>query len=202
MKKIILIIIIFTGVYSETIIDFSDKTMKNKYLKKSDFKYFEYNLSDCKMSDRSKTYSLKSNGYILEFNLNENNQPDGIWRRERTSDNDRYVTSEECYNDGKLIKKYEFIYFPLSKENKLIDGTIYYPKKDFTYNIEYINSEIKHIYFEVGDLDYFFSLNSKKKLRIIVASGVLLKHFDYKEMSLYDFYIDDINKLLELEISN
>ena len=200
MKRIILIyILIFTGIYSQKIVDFSDKTMKNKYLKKEDFKYFEYDLSDCKMSDKSKKYRLELNDYILEFNLNENNQPDGIWREEKRNTEDKFIFCEECYINGKLIKKYNYIYFPLSKENKLLNGIIYYSKKDFIYKVIYKNFKIERVYFKVGELDYMFFLDPQGKLEMMAARGLLTGYKDPIDIPLYETYKNEINKILEVE---
>ena len=200
MKRIILIyILIFTGIYSQKIVDFSDKTMKNKYLKKEDFKYFEYDLSDCKMSDKSKKYRLELNDYILEFNLNENNQPDGIWREEKRNTEDKFIFCEECYVNGKLVKKYNYIYFPLSKENKLLNGVIYYSKKDFIYKVIYKNFKIERVYFKVGELDYMFFLDPQGKLEMMAARGLLTGYKDPIDIPLYETYKNEINKILEVE---
>lgn len=201
MKRVILIlsILLFIEIYPKTIIDFSDKTMKNKYLNKSDFKYFEYNLLDCKISDKSKKYKLELNGYILEFNLDENNQPDGIWREKGTNGEEKYIFCEECYINGKLIKKYNYTYFPISKETKLSKGMIYYVEKNFIYNVIYKNLEIESIYFEKDELDYFFYLNTEKKLKVMIAPGILLKHYEFTDIPLHETYKREINKILDID---
>ena len=201
MKRTILILgmLIFTGMYSKRVFDLSDKTMKDKYLKKEDFKYFEYDLSDCKMSDKSKKYKLELNGYVLKFNLDENNQPDGIWREEKKDTENKFIFCEECYINGKLVKKYNYVYFPLLKENKLLNGVIYYAKKDFIYKVIYKSFEIESIYFKAGGLDYMFFLKSQGKLGIMAARGLLTGYNEPIEIPLYEMYKSEINKVLELE---
>ena len=185
--------------YSDRIDDFSDKAMKNKYLKKEDFKFFEYDLSDCEMSDKSKKYKLEIDDNILEFNLDENNQPDGVWKLEKKEATDKFILCKECYVNGKLIKKYNFAYYHISKENKLLNGVIYYAKKDFVYKVIYVDFGIESIYFKVGEFGYLFYLTPQKKIAMLAARGVLLKYKDPLEVSLYETYNDEINKILELE---
>ena len=204
MKKILLlmVILIFSNLYSKTSSSIEDKEMEKYYLKKEDFKYFEYDLSDCKVSPNSKSYILEIRKFneMLYFNLNENNLPDGIWRREMVYSDESIIDKEECYSNGKLMKMFIYSYNVKTKERKLSTSIIYYPKKDFTYEVSYNidKSDIKYIYFKKDRKDYFFTLSSKNKVSTKIGVGLVLEEDNQPWYSLYEFHKKDIQKIMEI----
>ena len=138
----------------------------------------------------------------MYFSLNKKNKPDGIWKRKIIYPDDSVIYKEECYSEGELMKRYTYYYNTSTKERVLDGALIYYPKKDFTYKVGYSydgkNSAIKEVYFSKDKKDYFFILDSKNKVSVVVGVGLILDEDKYPDSSLYEVFKREIEKVTEI----
>ena len=199
MKKriFILLSIVFSVFYSQDYTNEKNKEIRKFFLTIKDFEYFKYNTSSCDF-DMGKKYELDfdSAEAMLYFYLNDNNKPIGKWELSMNIEDEEVIFIEECYKEGKMIKKYIYSYNSILKKRTLKSGVIYYPKKGREYYVNYTNDQsVEAVYFGINNDGYNFYIRDNGKL---IAMKTLFIEFPNSE-SLYGTYKSEINKILELE---
>ena len=200
MKKniFILFLTIFNIFNSKDYTNEKSKEIRHYFISTKDFEYFKYDISNCN-SNMGKKYELNFDNAEakLYFYLNNKGEPTGIWTLNMRTENELVTYIEECYKDGKMVKKYIYYYNSLSKKRILTGGFIYYDKKGIEYYVTYNSDDqsIKAIYFGMNNNGYSFYLKDNKEL---VSMKTLFIEISNSK-SLYETYKNEINKILELE---
>ena len=195
MKKILIGLLLFNVIYSKDYTNEKNKEVRKFFITFKDFKNFEYDISNCNLNTQNK-YELNvndGNGKLI-FSFDKNKNPDGLWESITKVGNEYVVFKEECYKNGEVIKSYNFSYNTATKKRTLDNGFIYDPLKKMEYYVTYSfgNQSVDGIFFKMNNKIYSFSQNKNKEL---VIMNPIFSHEYPDYISLYDFYIKEIEKI-------
>ena len=192
MKKIM--VILFFCVFSMNFC--KDYTNENGreiiyfFLTTKDFNYFKYEGTNCALKGKKRNEKkFDETDTTLHFLLDNKGLPIGEWSMSTKIGSSDIILIEECYENNKMIKQYNFMYNSIIQKRYLVNAIIYYPKKGIEYYVIYNLNDmsINYIYFIMNNKIYSFSIDGDGKLNISTPAFL---DFPKKE-SMYNLYIKD-----------